>query len=307
MPSTPVQQRWSEIHSGWTAAGQPLELRQIVEIQRIGAADRQRHAVHHDRIALGDLVEHIARPAAGIHEVFRDDLEPIDLRAGARGYAENERTAGRRPAPGSDGLIVEMAWRRLRAGVRVRPQRNRKRAATRIDMDRRLRFRAVCRCEPPSLATSSPGRRRRSCRRLSSIARSARGLSARSDWSAERCTCRGRCRCSRPDNCRSRLGLCKRCRRCKCASRRWRKYLGRHRRCCLSAPLPLQVFNPRQTCGSPSSGLASSAASARPDEARLHADANHGAAECRGGQLLKIAAIHLRSLHVVTRFLSKDV
>ena len=36
--------------------------------------------MHHDRISLGDLIEHIARPAAGIHVVFRNDLEPIDIR-----------------------------------------------------------------------------------------------------------------------------------------------------------------------------------------------------------------------------------
>jgi len=42
-PATPVQQRWSETQ----------------------------------RVALGDLFEDVARPAAGVHEVFGDDLEPV--------------------------------------------------------------------------------------------------------------------------------------------------------------------------------------------------------------------------------------
>ena len=63
-------------------------LRQVVEIERIGAADRKRHAVHDDRIALGELLEHVARAAAGIDEVFRDDLEPIDRRPMLQQVAE---------------------------------------------------------------------------------------------------------------------------------------------------------------------------------------------------------------------------
>ena len=34
--------------------------------------------MHDDRIVLGDLIQQIARPAAGVHEVFGYDLEPID-------------------------------------------------------------------------------------------------------------------------------------------------------------------------------------------------------------------------------------
>ena len=35
--------------------------------------------MHDDRIAFGNLLEHVARAPLGIHEVFGDDLKPIDL------------------------------------------------------------------------------------------------------------------------------------------------------------------------------------------------------------------------------------
>ena len=62
---------------GPRARRQARELAQVGEVDRVGAADRERHAVHHDRIALGDAVEHLQRAPAGVHEVLGDDLEPV--------------------------------------------------------------------------------------------------------------------------------------------------------------------------------------------------------------------------------------
>jgi hypothetical protein len=57
--------------------GQGLKFSQILEIQRICAADREGDSVHHDWISLGDLIQDITRPALRIHEVLRDDLKPV--------------------------------------------------------------------------------------------------------------------------------------------------------------------------------------------------------------------------------------
>ena len=64
--------------TGIDFAGQSFQFRQIIEVQRVGAADRQRDAMHDDRVLLGDLLEHVTRSAARIDKVFRNDFEPID-------------------------------------------------------------------------------------------------------------------------------------------------------------------------------------------------------------------------------------
>jgi hypothetical protein len=65
----PVQHRWSDSSAG--AGGVPgAHGPQVVEIERVAAADGQRHAVHRQRVALGDAVQPIQRRAAG-HEVVR--------------------------------------------------------------------------------------------------------------------------------------------------------------------------------------------------------------------------------------------
>ena len=57
-----------------------LEPGEIIHVERIGASDRQRDAVKHDRIMLGDLADDGARAAARIHEILGDRLEPVDRR-----------------------------------------------------------------------------------------------------------------------------------------------------------------------------------------------------------------------------------
>ena len=42
-----------------------LSFARYSKFERVGAADRQRDAVHHDRVSLGDLLQHVARPTAG--------------------------------------------------------------------------------------------------------------------------------------------------------------------------------------------------------------------------------------------------
>jgi hypothetical protein len=75
-PATPVQHP-----HGAHLIGQRFQLAQVVEIQGVGAANRQRNAVHHDRISLGQLVQNVPGSSAGIHEVLKDDLKPIDGRS----------------------------------------------------------------------------------------------------------------------------------------------------------------------------------------------------------------------------------
>jgi hypothetical protein len=65
---------------GAAARGKRLQLAQVLEVERIRAADRERHAVHHDRVALGDAVEHLHRTPTRVHEVLGHDLEPVDRR-----------------------------------------------------------------------------------------------------------------------------------------------------------------------------------------------------------------------------------
>ena len=77
--------------AGFDRVGQSFELGQVGKIQGVGAADRQRYAVHHDRIALGDLGQDAARPALRIHEVLGDRLEPIDRRMVLQNVAEVDR------------------------------------------------------------------------------------------------------------------------------------------------------------------------------------------------------------------------
>ena len=62
------------------AFDQPLEFLQMLAIEPVGRAEIHRHAMLHDAVLLEDLIEHFERTAAIDHEIFRDDLEPIDDR-----------------------------------------------------------------------------------------------------------------------------------------------------------------------------------------------------------------------------------
>ena len=59
------------------ARGEPLQRREVLGVERIGAADRERYAVHDHRIVLANPVEVVQR-LAPVHEVvLADDLEPV--------------------------------------------------------------------------------------------------------------------------------------------------------------------------------------------------------------------------------------
>ena len=49
-------------------------------VKPVGRAEIHGHAVLHDAILLENLVEHFERTAAVDHEIFRDDLKPVDDR-----------------------------------------------------------------------------------------------------------------------------------------------------------------------------------------------------------------------------------
>ena len=55
-----------------------LQLGEIGAIERVGAADRERHAVHRDRVALGHAIEEVQGPPLRLHVVLAEDLEPVD-------------------------------------------------------------------------------------------------------------------------------------------------------------------------------------------------------------------------------------
>ena len=100
--------------------------------------------------------------------------------------------------------------------------------------------------------------------------------------------------------CRSRLGPCRGFRRCRCVFRRWRTCLVRRKRFAYRLPCPCRYSSRGRRAYRPTADCRLGGR-----QARLHADAQHRAAEGRGGESLKIAAIHFRSLHDVARFLSK--
>jgi hypothetical protein len=58
-----------------------LQLSQVLAVERRAAADRERHAVHRERISLADPREMVQRPAAGDEVVLGQHLEPVDRRA----------------------------------------------------------------------------------------------------------------------------------------------------------------------------------------------------------------------------------
>jgi hypothetical protein len=59
------------------ALGEPRDLPQVLGIERIRAADRERHAVEHDSVARGRALQHGERSAAGREEVLRHDLQEV--------------------------------------------------------------------------------------------------------------------------------------------------------------------------------------------------------------------------------------
>ena len=62
---------------GLDARGEPLQRREVLGVERVGTADRERYAVHDHRVVLADPIEVVQR-LAPVHEVvLADDLEPV--------------------------------------------------------------------------------------------------------------------------------------------------------------------------------------------------------------------------------------
>jgi hypothetical protein len=59
---------------------QALEFLEMLPVQRLGRTKIGRHAVLHDAILFQDLIQHLQGTSAVAHEVFGNDLEPIDRR-----------------------------------------------------------------------------------------------------------------------------------------------------------------------------------------------------------------------------------
>ena len=73
---------------------------QVRAIERIGAADRHRDAVQHDRIALRGCARGACSGAAARDEiVLGDHLEPVDARSAGQDLARNGRCRSPRPNP----------------------------------------------------------------------------------------------------------------------------------------------------------------------------------------------------------------
>ena len=65
---------------GLTARGERKHAVEVAQIERSGTADRHRHTVHDDRIAIADQIEEIERPATADEVVLGDHFEPVDRR-----------------------------------------------------------------------------------------------------------------------------------------------------------------------------------------------------------------------------------
>ena len=65
---------------GFRPANQLFQTPQVLAVERFYGAEIHGDAVLHDAILLENLVEHVQRPSAIDHKVFRDDFEPVDHR-----------------------------------------------------------------------------------------------------------------------------------------------------------------------------------------------------------------------------------
>src|ERR1700730_5901833 len=63
--------RWLE------AARERAQRGEVGAVERVARTDRQRHAMHHNRILRAHGLEHFQRPPALDHKVFGNDLEPV--------------------------------------------------------------------------------------------------------------------------------------------------------------------------------------------------------------------------------------
>src|SRR5581483_5674064 len=73
------------------AIGERADAAEVVDVERVGAADRQRHPVQRDREVASHALEDRERAPARRHEVLGERLEPVDPRAALRDLVEVTR------------------------------------------------------------------------------------------------------------------------------------------------------------------------------------------------------------------------
>src|ERR1043166_7345075 len=97
-----------------------FEFREVVAVQSLGGTEIHGDAVLDDAVLLENRVEHIERPAAIDHEIFADDLEPVD-----DGLLAEDVTVMRDSQADPDAVIREIVepigWHE--SAVSVKPSR----------------------------------------------------------------------------------------------------------------------------------------------------------------------------------------
>ena len=93
------------------ALGERFDLAQVIQIQGVGAADRQGHTVHGHGVILANAVEHRQWFAAFAQKVVGDDFQPVQRLA----FAHKVGVVGGAQAQPEAGLVV--APRRVGVGA----------------------------------------------------------------------------------------------------------------------------------------------------------------------------------------------
>jgi hypothetical protein len=75
--------------AGADVVGEVPQPGEIAEVQRVGAADRHRQPVQHDRVPRGEIVQHGALLVAGAQIVLGDGLEEVESGAGLEEFGEH--------------------------------------------------------------------------------------------------------------------------------------------------------------------------------------------------------------------------
>ena len=95
--------------------GECLQFSEVVEIQWIGTADRQGHAVHDHRVMFTYPVQIVAGFATGNHVVFGQYLEPVNRRFVLQDVFKMRDAQSQSKSKGRVGHCVQYnAWNRTR-------------------------------------------------------------------------------------------------------------------------------------------------------------------------------------------------
>src|SRR5215470_7159503 len=92
------------------ALSQCLERTEVVEVERVGATDRQRHAVHYHRIRGSYTVEIVQCLTACNQVVLRQQLKPVDAAAAGQDLLVMRRAQPQAEAEGRGRQRGEHGW-----------------------------------------------------------------------------------------------------------------------------------------------------------------------------------------------------